>query len=471
MKSTDKKHENEILENKIKAAVEHASEGDFEDLLERCDNLKGVIPMENKKRNNTKKYVSIAAAFVILVAAIFGITSLAKPETKSVSLVSLDVNPSVMLEVDEDNTVDDVIAVNEDGEALLADLKLKGKSIEEALKIIVDAMIESGYIDELANSVLVSVDDENAERATELEKQLIDELDKLLNSAIDSASVVGQVVEEDDAIAELAEKYGISKGKAEYIASIIEKNPDLTFEELAELTINEIQVLLSSDKVAVPEKLDCKGEASKKAYVDADAALSTALAEVGATKDEVTDIDINFNCRRGGHRHDYKGHKNQGPMLIEVEFTFNGYEYEIDIDAKSGEVVDVEKELADADDDDRFDEKVTKPQGTDDPNSGTSNEAVTLPIYPDRDDDNDDDDDKHTSNHHSKNHIGNDKALEKALEKAGLSKDQISEIEIELDDDDAQPNYEVEFKCNGHEYNVNIDSQNGNVLNFSKEKG
>lgn len=361
MRESDK-----IIEGKIKTAVEHASSGDFDHTLQICRNTKGVIPMEKTKRNNTKKYVGIAAAFVFILAAVLVISVLNKP--KSVSVVSLDVNPSVMIEVDEKNKVDDVIAVNEDGKKIIGDMKLKNTDVDVALRALIGSMLENGYVNELANSILVSVDDNDKARAVELEKYLVDELNKILSSNINSANVIGQVLTDDDqAIEKLAREYGISKGKAEYIESIIEKNPDLTFDKLAPLSINEIDVLLSSKKIAKPENIVHKGTVSEKAYIGRDAALEKALAKVGATKNQVKGIEVDF---------DY----NNGRMLYDVEFILGQYDYDVYVDAKTGEIVKVAKDL----DDDNI-------------NKGSAASTATTAHHDDDDvnDVNDDHDDKY----------------------------------------------------------------------------
>ncbi len=390
MKSTDKKSirnksENEIIESRIRNAVEHASTGNFGDVLERCDNLKGVIPMEKNRRSNTKKHLSIAAAFVILVTAILGITFLQKP--KAVSLVSLDVNPSIMLEVDEDNRIDDVTAVNEDGKKILGDMKLENTDVDVALRALVGSMLENGYIDELANSILVSVDDTNATRAAELEQHIVSELDKILTDNIDSSNVIGQVMHDDDAaLSALAEQFGISKGKAEYINSIIDDNPQLTFEKLAPLSINDISLLISENKqVSAPKNVDQKGVASEKAYIGRDKALENALISIGVAKTDIRNIEVDL---------DY----DNGRMIYEVDFDYGTVEYEIDIDAKSGEIIKTSKDT-------NNDITVPATNVTQEKNNNDLDNIYDHDDYHDNDhDDHDDHDDDHDDHDDHDNH-------------------------------------------------------------------
>lgn len=339
MMSKDRKAIDKSIENKIKTAIEHTSSGNFEDVLMRCENSGGIIPMEKAKRNNAKKHLALVATFAILLTAVFGLIFLQKP--KSVSLVSLDVNPSIMLEVDEDNLVDEAIAINEDGKKVLGNMKLENTDIDVALRAIIGSMLENGYIDELSNSILVSVDNDDSERAADLEKHIISELDKILTDNINSSNIIGQVIyDEDAALTSLAEQYNISKGKAEYINSIIEDNPQLSFEELAPLSINDISLLISENKqVAAPEKVEQKGTASEKAYIGNEKAVSIALSSLGISQNSVRELESELDCE-------------DGHMIYEVEFDYDIYEYEFEIDASSGKIIKTEKDLNDDYDDD-----------------------------------------------------------------------------------------------------------------------
>ena len=62
-------------------------------------------------------------------------------------------------------------------------------------------------------------------------------------------------------------------------------------------------------------------------------------------------------------------------------------------------------------------------------------------------------------------YIGEAKAKEIALAKAGLTASQIHDYEIELDDGE----YEIDFKYQNMEYEVDIDAKSGKILKFDKE--
>ena len=67
------------------------------------------------------------------------------------------------------------------------------------------------------------------------------------------------------------------------------------------------------------------------------------------------------------------------------------------------------------------------------------------------------------------NNTGNislDKAKEIALSHAGLSADQVTFVQANMDFDDGIQKYDIEFYCNGQEYDYEINSSNGQIIQF-----
>ncbi len=61
------------------------------------------------------------------------------------------------------------------------------------------------------------------------------------------------------------------------------------------------------------------------------------------------------------------------------------------------------------------------------------------------------------------------KAKDIALKHANLTADKVTELEIELDTDDAVTHYDVDFKANGYEYDYEIQAETGEILKSEKE--
>ena len=56
-----------------------------------------------------------------------------------------------------------------------------------------------------------------------------------------------------------------------------------------------------------------------------------------------------------------------------------------------------------------------------------------------------------------------------ALQDAGLNAGQVYFKKVQLDRDDGRTVYEVEFLCNGYEYEYEIDSKTGSILERDRE--
>lgn len=66
-------------------------------------------------------------------------------------------------------------------------------------------------------------------------------------------------------------------------------------------------------------------------------------------------------------------------------------------------------------------------------------------------------------------YIGEDAAKAAALADAGLAEGDVTELEAELDLDDAVVHYDVDFKSGGMEYDYDIDAATGDILSSNAE--
>lgn len=396
------------IEAKLKSALQKATPDILDDILEGCDREKGqVISMEKRKNKKLSRILSIAAVFVLLIAGVF----LYKNFTGSdaAALVSIDVNPSIELEVDADERIIIARALNDDGKKVLSGMKLEGTDLNTGVNAIVGSMLKNGYIDELRNSVLVSVSGDGSIDTAALEAKLMQEV----SSALDGAgAVVAQNLDDiDDDTRELAERYGISVGKAAFIEKIIELNPTLKVEELAPLSINELCLLANGKEIGGTLY---SGSTSDKAYIGAERAKSIALSHASLAETAVFDLDCEL---------DYE----YGRMVYEVDFDANGAEYEYEIDAKSGDILLFEIER-----------------------NGTKQQGGSM-------------------TQESAGYIGAEKAKSIALSNAGLTAASVTGLISELDSDDGAAVYEVEFIYGGYEYEYKIDAKSGAIIESDKE--
>ncbi len=372
----------------------------------------GITPMTkaNNKRSLAKVIAICATVAAVFAIAVFG--GLQYTNNYSVdSIVSLDVNPSIEIKVSRNERVIDVDALNADGEKLIGDMDLDGADIEVAVNAIVGSMLKNGYITEAKNSLLISVEGNNEDRSSALKVRLAKQVEETVGK-VDGAVLSQTVPQGDSELEALAKQYGITEGKAKLIQSIVAANENYTFEELAKLSINELNLIGSKHHA---EHGHHSGNPSEKAYIGRDKAVEIALGNAKVEKANARELECEL---------DYEN----GVMVYEVEFKSKGFEYDYVINAVTGEVV---RDKTEKDDD--------------------YNEAVsTAPS--------------------SAAYIGKDTAVGAALKHAGIYHSNATEINVELDVDDGTPHYEVEFKSGGKEYDYEVNAVSGAIIKFESER-
>ena len=65
--------------------------------------------------------------------------------------------------------------------------------------------------------------------------------------------------------------------------------------------------------------------------------------------------------------------------------------------------------------------------------------------------------------------ISEEKAQEIALKHAGLKADQVTGIRVKYDVDDGVPEYEVEFRYDGWEYEYEIHAETGDIRSYDRD--
>ena len=425
------------LLNRLSDALDHAAPDDLDAVLSRCHAQKGttmnresmdMIPAPAPKRKRRYAPWLAAACLVLVLAGAFGLYS--RQNTASVaSIVSLDVNPSIEMKLNKDARVVSVTALNQDAVAILDGMDLKGADVNVAVNALVGSLLKHGYVDELANSILVTVEDSDSARGAALQQTLSQEINDILSAASVNAAVLSQTVSADSTLQAKADQYGISLGKATLIQSLVDQSTHLTFEELVGLTVNELN-LLASNPTTTLTSVSSTGSASDGAYIGTEAAQAAAYAHAGVTAASVRELDTEF---------DYE----DGRMVYEVEFKSGATEYEYDIDATNGTVVKYKTE--------RDDDYRPATSGT---TSGTSSGTSSGT----------------TSGSTSKTPIGAASAKSIALKHAGVSESSVLGMQVKEDWDDGSLEYKVEFWYNSTEYEYEINAYTGTILKYEQDR-
>ena len=438
------------LEEKILSAFTSSVPDIFPSIASDAEAQKGKVIIMNEKKKNFKPLVAIAACFIFLCAGLFvGIKYAGN--AKSVTTVSLDVNPSIEIKINSKNVVTDVDTLNKDAEKVLGDMDLEGSKIDVAINAVIGSMLRNGYLSEISNSVLVSVAGGGSAKNAQLQSEITKWINDTLKIGNIDAAVISQEITSNSDLQSLADKANVSLGKAQLVMAIVKADPTKKFDELITLPINDLYLIIEeledkgiiddetediledkadnelSSAVAVtnestsenPTKsqqnnvtvpgITHSGTASEKAYISRSKALKIALSAANLTKSQLThcEIDLDFE---------------DGKMVYDVELKVGYKEYDLEIDAVTGEIL--------------------KKEFPDNSTNLTDNSKF----------------------------ISKDEATAIALKAAGISAENAKQLKAELDRSDSGTyKYEVDFKYGIYEYEYDIDAVTGKIIKSEKE--
>ncbi len=395
---------NSDIEKMLAGAFQKIEPDQLSAVLSECEKQeRKVVQMNgNKKERRMPKLIWSLGVCAAAIALLLGGTWLISGK-QAAATIGIDVNPSMEIRIDRNEKVLGVDALNEDAETVIGDTDFKGTNLDVTVNALIGSLVRNGYIGELSNSVLISVQGKDQAQGQVLEQDLLDEISALL----ENGSVMSQQVQADDELKSIAAEYGISLGKAQLVRRLADSSDLYTYADLAGLSINELNLLNKRDDSGIVRRL---GTPTDKAYIGLDTAIRIALKHAGANNESKVYVDeAGLDTEKG-------------VMVYEVEFRYEGTEYDYTIDAVTGNVLSAAKEAA---------------SGGKTGNTGVPNVDGV---------------------------ISQDEAKRNALAHAGIAESQVSGLTIELEYDDGMLKYDISFTAGGTEYEYDIDAKTGAVL-------
>lgn len=401
---------NKKMEQRLASALEKTAPDDVCGVLSRCEVRKGTAINMTTKKQTKKIWPTLVAACLAVI--LLGGGGLFYQQANAVaSVVSLDVNPSIELKLSRSEKVLACVPLNDDATTVLADMgggaDLEGAKLDVAVNAIVGSLVRNGYLESISSAIMISVEDKDTARAEKLQRELTSTVDGVLQTNDAKASVLTQTLTQDAEREQQARENNISTGKAALVNSVLAINPELKFDALAKLSVEELKDLAEAGSPAMP--------------IGKNKAMDIAAAEFGkAYSAEMLHSEVDPEL-------------DESPAHYEVEITNqSGEEITYKIDAYSGAVIAVEREAADDD--------------------NASEEQLVKPAQPETVQD-----------------IGHAKATSIALNHAGVDANTIYDINTELDVENGIIVYEVEFKSGNIEYDYEIDAATGAILRHETE--
>lgn len=429
---------NKEIESRLKRAVSDITPDVLDKVMSadvvKDERMANIMPMNKNKKKLAGKIVAACAA----IAIIFGGAAFFAGNALTESKITIDVNPSVEIITGKSDKVKKVEPLNEDGEIIIDGMDFKNTDVDITVNALIGSMAKKGYLTDVNNeNVLVSVQNDDAQKAEKIRIEVVNNVRKALNENNVSATVFNQVVTDDKSIADMAKEYNISYGKAAFISQLLTIAPDLDAKSLSEMTISEIAALVESKNIDISKIIryeyddsvheniedaiedwneqDENALVSQDEYIGMEEALYAALKHAGVSKDTAYDISVKLDADEDGVEYD-------------VDFKANGKEYDYEIHASTGEVIKFEVET----DDDYV--KTTQ-------SSSSATESL----------------------------IGEEKAKEIAFKNAGVAASNAKNVSVKLDNDDGAVKYEVEFDYDKWEYEYDINAYTGAVISSDKD--
>lgn len=458
--------EKQIIEL-LSQAIEEETPDLLDNILRSCNEIETIqqkgqtmditntitdIPFHTNQKQKTSsllkpsivKWATAMAAMFIIIIGYFGYQHYTVD-----SIIDFDVNPSIELKINRAEKVLSAIPMNEDANIILDDMNLKNVDLDIAVNAIIGSMLKNGYVNEIKNSILISVENSNKQKSDKLQQKLSQEVSSLLDAYSIGGAILSQTRSDDKNLTSLAKEHNISVGKAQLIDKLINIDSRLNFADISKLSINDINLLLTN-KLTEMEGVSLNGQASSSAYIGEEKAKSIALSQKKILESSLLSLEVQL---------DYE----DGHMIYEVEFKTADGEYEYEIDATSGVVLKEDIDL-------KKPSKNNENGGNNNNQNGNNNQNNNSNQTNNSNQSNNNNGNQGNGNNgNNSDYIGKGKAKSIVLDHAKLTHSDVTFTKVKLDKEDGTSVYDIEFYSGNKEYEYEIDAITGKILEYDSE--
>ena len=360
------------------------------------------------------------------------------------SHVDIDVNPGVEIVTNKNNKVIEIQSTNKDGKAVIDGMDLKNAELKVAVNALIGSMVQKGYIENNNTGILVTVRNNNPDKAKEIKKEVLDDINIALDKNDVKANVMNQTLKNTVDADKFAKENNISIGKAVFVLNLAAKDNTLDAKELAKMRVTDIADLIEKKGIDIKDIVDYDSEDSIREniadaiedvndnligntvvevntakQISADEAKKIALAHAKLAEKDVIFVNVEL---------DYENNR----PVYDVEFYSGNVEYDYDIDALTKEIVSNDFDI------ENYDIPVQTTAAQQETTAATANISV-------------------------------EKAKGIALAHAGLSYDKVSFVKAELDYEDGVQVYDIEFYSGNVEYDYEISVADGSIISADRD--
>lgn len=325
------------IKNEIISAFKQETPNLKNEIIEKCEQQTQLTPeviMETPVANHKIRLIkrSVFAFSLVLLFAIglitgYFITRPNNPIIKAEAYVYLDVNPSIEIALDENNVVIKCVALNEEAFLVTDGLNFEGVELNTALNALISSMYLKGFLDEVDNSMLISVDLENKVDESAFLSYITMQVNEVFTNSQMQCSIIAQSLSVSEDLKKRAKEQGISVGKMFLIDKMAEdmgSENNETIDILADMSIKELNIMYSSrPNNGEPPKGDVVS-GNIGGVLKPNEVLSLVVEYMGKSLSAVERYDVFARpTQRGDRRVIYA-------VILMVEGDEKVYEYEVD---------------------------------------------------------------------------------------------------------------------------------------------
>ncbi len=415
--------------------------------------------MKKGMKKFSKGFVGVAAAACVLLAVgVVGVPYYGNNYVPD-SHVDIDVNPGVEIVTNKKNKVLEVQSTNQDGASVIDGMDLKNTELKVAVNALIGSMVQKGYITSDNTGILVTVRNDNEDKANQVKAEVLDDINVALSTNDIKARVMNQTAKNSMDVDKFAKENSISIGKAVFVLNLAAKDSSLDAKELAKMKVSDIANLVVQKGIDIRDIVDYDSDDSiweniadaiedidedaRKNAVSTSAAINSAknisiedakqiaLAHAKIAQSGVTFIKAKLDTE-------------DGRQVYDIEFYSGNTEYDYEIDAISGEIVSSDMDI----------ENYTIPaQTAAQPAATQAAPAATTAAQ----------------SNNTAGDIGIEKAREIAMSHAGVSAGSVSFVKAKIDTEDGVKVYDIEFYSGNVEYDYEINAATGAIVSFDQD--
>ena len=207
---------------------------------------KVYISVGYRKKQKSRAQFRLKPALALMVLFFLSLSLFIKPGAIANSFVIVEINPSIELEVSQDNRVINISPLNTDGYFFLEKLNLTNKSVDEAIVEIVNQASIAGYLSETGGTINVSAVNKNTKTEASLNNIITDTLKKYAPNFIKN----------DEDVKEEAKENNVSPGRMLIIRRAMEADTTLELEAALKMEVKDLITIMNNNAKGKIEKFE-----------------------------------------------------------------------------------------------------------------------------------------------------------------------------------------------------------------------